>query len=84
MTNRAAITPRLLDAPAAALYLGVSESMLRTLEIPRKALRTKRLYERADLDAFANSLSYADGYQPPPSNLGNTANVSRPKQWAHR
>lgn len=52
------ITPRLMPAPAAAKYLGVSESMLRTLEIPRRVLRSKRLYERADLDDYIDSLPY--------------------------
>lgn len=48
--------PRLLPAPAAAHYLGVSESMLRTLPIPRKVIRAKRLYDRLDLDAYASGL----------------------------
>lgn len=52
------MTPRLMAAPVAALYLGVSESMLRSLSIPRKILGGKRLYERADLDDFADRLSY--------------------------
>jgi hypothetical protein len=52
------ITPRLMPAPVAAAYLGVSESTLRTLPLPRKVLRAKRLYERSDLDAYADSLAY--------------------------
>lgn len=51
-----AFTPRLLPAPEAAAYLGVSESMLRGLGIPRKMLGTKRLFDRFDLDAFASDL----------------------------
>lgn len=48
--------PRLLPAPEAAHYLGVSTSMLRTLDIPRRHLGAKRLYDRIDLDAFASAL----------------------------
>lgn len=48
--------PRLLPAPDAARYLGVSESMLRGLPIERKELGAKRLYDRFELDAFASSL----------------------------
>ncbi len=35
--------------------------MLRTLPIPRKALGSKKLYDRMDLDAFADQLEY-DGH----------------------
>jgi hypothetical protein len=51
-----AFTPRLLPAPEAAAYLGVSETTLRGLGIPRKMLGTKRLFDRFDLDAFASDL----------------------------
>lgn len=50
--------PRLLPAPAAARYLGVSESLLRTLPIPRRELNRKRVYDRSDLDLYADSLPY--------------------------
>lgn len=50
--------PRLMPAPAAAHYLGVSESMLRTLPIPRRELNRKRVYDKADLDRYADSLPY--------------------------
>ncbi|MVO17137.1 helix-turn-helix domain-containing protein [Parasedimentitalea huanghaiensis] len=50
--------PRLLPSPAAAAYLGVSESMLRKLGIPRKEQGAKRLYDRSDLDAHADDLPY--------------------------
>lgn len=50
--------PRLMPAPAAAHYLGVSESLLRTLPIPRRELNSKRVYDRADLDRYADSLPY--------------------------
>lgn len=48
--------PRLLPAPEAAHYLGVSTSTLRSLNIPRRQLGAKRLYDRLDLDAFASGL----------------------------
>lgn len=51
-----AFAPRLMPAPEAAHYLGVSESMLRTLDLPRRMLGAKRLYDRFDLDAYASSL----------------------------
>lgn len=58
MTARPDITPRLMPAPVAAAYLGVSESTLRQLGLPRRCLGAKRLYERADLDAYIDSLPY--------------------------
>lgn len=63
MTKRAVLTaptvlPRLMPAPLAASYLGISESKLRTLPIPRKALDGKRVYEKADLDDYADRLPY--------------------------
>ena len=56
--SRAALefVPRLLPAPEAARYLGVSESTLRTLGIARRVLGAKRLYDRIDLDAYASGL----------------------------
>lgn len=48
--------PRLLPAPEAAHYLGVSQTTLRGLDIPRRILGGKRLYDRIDLDAFASAL----------------------------
>ncbi len=51
-------SPALLPAPQAAHYIGVSESMLRTLDLPRRVLRGKRLYDRRDLDQFVASLPY--------------------------
>lgn len=53
--------PRLLPAPQAAHYLGVSPSKLLTLPIPRRALGAKRLYDRRDLDAYADTLPYDVG-----------------------
>lgn len=48
--------PRLLPSPDAAHYLGVSESTLRTLGLPRKVLGAKRLYDRLALDEYASAL----------------------------
>ncbi len=53
-----AFAPRLMPADEAAHYLGVSPSMLRQLDIPRKPLGAKRLYDRLDLDRFASDLPY--------------------------
>lgn len=50
--------PRLMPAPQAAHYIGVSASTLRSLPIPRKESGSKRLYDRRDLDAFADDLPY--------------------------
>lgn len=49
-------TPRLLPTPQAAAYLGVSETTLRSLAIPRKVLGGKRLYDRLALDEYASGL----------------------------
>ena len=58
MSQRSALefVPRLLPAPEAARYLGVSESTLRTLGIARRVLGSKRLYDRLALDAYASDL----------------------------
>lgn len=56
MPLAASYPPRLLPAPAAARYLGVSETKLRELGLARRILHGKRLYHIADLDAFADSL----------------------------
>lgn len=50
--------PRLLPAPEAAKYIGVSETTLRGLGLPRRVLGRKRLYDRFDLEAFVNSMRY--------------------------
>ena len=57
---RADITfaPRLMAEPDAARYLGMSATTLRTLGLPRKEMRSKRLYDRFDLDDYANTLPY--------------------------
>ncbi|PHR61317.1 MAG: DNA-binding protein [Robiginitomaculum sp.] len=50
--------PLLMPAPDAAHYLGISPTTLRGLNIPRKMLGAKRLFDKRDLDAFANDLPY--------------------------
>ena len=47
-----------MPSPLAAKYIGVSETTLRTLGIPRRTCGAKRLYDKSDLDAFASSLPY--------------------------
>ena len=55
--------PRLMPAPVAAQYIGISETSLRTLGLPRRVFGKRRLYDRYDLDAFANSMEIDDGEQ---------------------
>ncbi|WP_282029838.1 helix-turn-helix domain-containing protein [Paracoccus marcusii] len=52
--------PRLLSSARAAAYLGISETTLRTLALPRRILGTRRLYDRYELDAFADGLEVED------------------------
>jgi hypothetical protein len=52
------LTPRLMKARHAAQYLGMSESTLRGLPIPRRQVGALRLYDRADLDAWADAQPY--------------------------
>ena len=52
--------PRLMQAKAAAHYLGVSPSKLRALELPCKRDGGNVLYDRDDLDAWADTLPYED------------------------
>ena len=56
-------TPRLMPAPQAAHYLGVSESTLRTIDLPRKTVGTKKMYDKFDLDQWVDTLPY-DNEQP--------------------
>lgn len=58
-----AYPPRLLPAPQAAAYLGVSPTKLRGLPIPRKILDGKRLYDRLALDEYASGLP-TEGEEP--------------------
>lgn len=53
--------PRLLSSVSAAAYLGISESTLRTLGLPRRIIGTRRLYDRHDLEAFADGLEIESG-----------------------
>lgn len=48
--------PRLLPALEAAHYLGISETTLRGLKLPRRMLGGKRLYDRLTLDEYASDL----------------------------
>lgn len=50
--------PALLGEKDAARYLGISETKLRGLGIKRRMLGGRRLFDRRDLDAFADSLPY--------------------------
>lgn len=53
-------TPRLLSSALAAGYLGISETHLRTLGLPRRVLGKRRLYDRYELDAFVDGLEFED------------------------
>ncbi len=54
----ALLQPALLGTADAARYLGISATTLRGLELRRRVLGGRRLYDRRDLDAFANELPY--------------------------
>ena len=47
-----------MPARQAAHYLGVSESKLRELNLPSKKLGAKRVYDKDDLDTYADDLPY--------------------------
>ena len=49
---------RLMGERAAAEYLGISQTTLRGLGLPRRVLGARRLYDVADLEAFADALPY--------------------------
>lgn len=51
-------TPALFSPRAAAAYLGISESTLRKLDLPRLKIGARVLLRKADLDAFADSVPY--------------------------
>lgn len=57
-------TPRLMQGPAAAQYLGMSVTKLAGLGIPAKQDGGNVLYDVRDLDAYADDLPYKDGQQP--------------------
>lgn len=48
--------PYLMPATQAAHFIGVSESTLRSLNLPRRRIGTKRLYHINDLIAYADAL----------------------------
>ena len=56
--------PRLMKAADAAQYLGISVRMLSNLvaqsEIPRKQVESMKLFDREDLDEYANGLEEAE------------------------
>ena len=58
MKMEISFSPRLMKAPHAAQYLGISASKLRTLPIAPKLDGGNTLYDRLDLDAYADSLPY--------------------------
>ena len=49
---------RLLGAPDAALYIGVSVTTLKGLPIRRRVLGGRKLYDKLDLDLYASDLPY--------------------------
>lgn len=49
---------RLLGVGHAAEYLGISQTTLRKLNIPRKTYGGRKLYDRIDLDTWADQLEY--------------------------
>jgi hypothetical protein len=53
------VIPRLMRPAVAAAYLGISESLLRTLPLtPRRMGERVVVYDRHDLDAYADALPY--------------------------
>lgn len=58
MSRSYGYTPRLMQAPEAARYLGMSESKIRSLPIPKKVSGGNRVYDIRDLDNFADLLEY--------------------------
>ncbi len=56
--------PGLLSVTAAARWLGISASTLRTLVIPRRVLGARRLYDLRDLAAYRDQLPYEADEDP--------------------
>ena len=56
--NRAALPdwPRLMAAPLAAAYVGLSENTLRAVGPKPREIGRRRLYDRIDLDRWADRL----------------------------
>ncbi|TCP20693.1 helix-turn-helix transcriptional regulator [Rhodovulum adriaticum] len=74
MSRSFAFAPRLLKAPAAAHYLGISESKLLTTGIPRRVSEGNKLFDIRDLDAWADELPY-EGAANCRANSTNSAEV---------
>jgi hypothetical protein len=53
--------PRLLSGEQAAAYLGVTAPTLKTLGIKPRSLRGRVLYDRHDLDRYADALAVGGG-----------------------
>lgn len=51
-------TPALMSESDAAFYVGISPSALRSTDIRRRVFGRRRLYDRRDLDAWRDGLSY--------------------------
>lgn len=52
--------PRLMQAVAAASYLGVSPTKFRTLNITSRRMGGNVLWDRIDLDQYADNLPYEE------------------------
>lgn len=50
--------PRLMKAAAAAHYLGISETKLRSLSLPQRRHGGNVLYDIRDLDDYADAIPY--------------------------
>lgn len=60
MRRGAYYAPILMGVADAALYIGVSQTTLRSLPIPKKRLGARVLYHRFDLEAYAAELNIAN------------------------
>lgn len=56
-----------MQAKAAAHYLGVSQTKFRGLNLPCKGDGGNVLYDRADLDAWADGLPYREAEEEKPT-----------------
>lgn len=79
MTARASLPfpPRLMGEPQAAAYLGVSATTLRGLGLSRVQLGARRLYDRLDLDAYADALPMFWKSTGKPSRAGSLTMMCR-------
>lgn len=78
--------PRLMQAKAAAHYLGMSTSKIRTLGIPVKKCGANRLYDIRDLDEYADRLAYLDegGVVSTADEAWGNHQKRKPKPWPSR